>query len=126
MTERALHEFLSRIVVLDSGCWVLNKAKHTLSDGKGAKAVVYRHFIDNHPPRGLVKAKCGNKNCVAPDHLVFIPCLSYLGPDETCRKGHVGKMVLRKDGGRRCKECKRARDRERWHRKKQLDRLSDA
>lgn len=125
MTEKALHEFFSNLIVLDNGCWVLNKAKFRLSDGKGARAEVYKHFIDPHVSSlvGRVLSTCATPKCVAPEHLRFVPFKSLLGPDKTCGRGHVGKWFLDTyDGKFRCRACKYASAR---RRKLRLDRMSD-
>lgn len=123
MTDQALHEFLSRVVVLDSGCWFLSKNKLELA-GLSAKGVVYRHFINDPVVDGKVFSACGNKECVCPEHLVFVPTESYLDKDKVCAMGHVGRWK-KHTRGTRCQECKRLRAK-RYYRKKQLDRLSDA
>jgi len=91
-----------------------------------AHRVIYAETIGPIPPGMTIDHLCRNRACVNTEHMEVVTPLENtlrsrtLG--DTCLRGHPWtpeNTEARVDGRRRCLECRRARERERWPAKRE-------
>ena len=136
LTERLFHR-----VRLSSTCWIWTGRPIaggygliSLTNRAGVKYVhrlSYELFVGPVPAGHEIHHTCHNKVCVNPAHLELVTrrthvhltpgCASYRNAQKThCPKGHpytadnLSPATLARRNARRCMECSRIRDRERW------------
>ena len=108
----------------NSGCWLWEG--HLNDDGYGTLGVENAHRVSwelfrGGIPDGLdIDHLCRNRGCVNPEHLEPVTTqVNVLRSDNFtadyakrthCDAGHLlegGNLIIRSDGGRRCRQCKR-------------------
>lgn len=107
-----------------SGCWIWTGGLSTNGYGKAAGTYVHRlsYAVAKGPipPGTEIDHLCRNRRCFNPDHLEAVTHKENMGraphthTKTHCRHGHVFAEVgfwLAPDGRRRCKECRRLRER---------------
>ena len=121
----------SRVTRIANGCWewqgMVSDRGYALMKigGKEVKVhqVAYRLFIGEIPAGLELHHRCENKRCVNPEHLDLLSRLEHLEmhPNNVtllnrakthCEHGHAftpGNTILRRNGGRDCRECNRQR-----------------
>jgi hypothetical protein len=105
----------------NSGCWLWTSA--LTRDGYGqfmtdhsvlAHRWSYEHYVGPIPAGLQLDHLCRVRSCVNPRHLEPVTnrenCYRGLkGPTATCARGH-SVWILRRDAGRRCLICRKAKD----------------
>ncbi len=133
----AAERFNSNIRKLDTGCWEWQQVPGSHGYGKisiGGKQVLahrwsYEHFISPIPDGLQIDHLCRNRRYVNPEHLEPVTPRENLIRGTrwdfnatACIHGHEyteDNSYLAPDGGRRCRECSRYRDRKRSARRKE-------
>lgn len=112
-----------------SRCWVWVGA--TYSNGYGtmrynkkqyvAHRLVYMKLVGAIPEGIEVAHTCHNRSCVNPEHLVLATHAQNMAmgvrrpePRQICKRGHPlaeDNLLIGGDGRRRCRKCRRLRDR---------------
>lgn len=132
MPTFAAERFWTKVALEASGddCWRWTGAKSRNGYGRfydesgrvvQAHRWAYGYVVAPVPDELVVDHLCRNPGCVRPSHLDPVSQASNAtrGLDvgrprvETCRKGHPltdDNVDVRPDGGRRCSQCRRARE----------------
>jgi hypothetical protein len=127
----------SRLRVAPNGCWIWTRS--TTHAGYGQfrcdGTMKYSHRAMYEVLRGAIPAHleldhiCRNRRCCNPDHLepvshrenILRGCspIALFAKAEHCIYGHAftPENTIHVQGGRRCRECKKQRDRRYWERK---------
>lgn len=135
MTTSELKRFWSKVRITALGCWAWTGGKRNgygsfwrNGQHEGAHRFAYEHLVGPIPKGLHLDHLCRNHGCVNPVHLEVVTCrvnvLRGIGPTAVnarktrCPQGHKytekNTAVLNQvGGGRRCRICHRAYNRER-------------
>lgn len=129
---RLPQRFWAKILVRDDGCWEWTARRHDQGYGQfrvagktlRAHVFAYENLVDAVPEGLVLDHVCRNEWCVNPACLEPVTqrvnvlrgegVAAKFAQRTKCGAGHEftqANTLLRSDGGRRCRECKRERGR---------------
>lgn len=115
VTARGVGAFESRVIRQHDGCWTwkggLNEFGYGTFGGRLAHRVALSIAERPVPATSEVDHLCRTRACVNPAHLEAVSRqenIARVARSEKCRRGHFNWSYPK--GGRKCMDCKRARD----------------